>query len=240
MENKKIIGVMQPYFMPYLGYFQHIASVDCFVLYDDVNFIKRGWINRNRIINNGKEYLFSLPLSKLSQNRLICEHEFVDNSSKIKLWNIVKCSYRKSREWEKVKSLLENVIMNPALDLVDYIFNSINKVCKYLDINTEIIKSSKLNNDKSLKAQDKIMDICKLLGGKTYINPSGGVELYDDQLFSINEIDLKFIFPNLKEYDQSTNVFIAGLSIIDVLCNVPKIEIKAMLKEYSLKSKSEL
>lgn len=239
-DKPNIVGIMQPYFMPYFGYFQHINSVDTYVLYDDVNFIKRGWINRNRILNNGKEYLFTIPLLNASQNRLICEHKFVDEADKQKLWGLVSNAYRKAPEWKNVNELIKDIILFPTMDLVEYIYNATVKVCEYLDIDTKIMLSSELDNDKSLKAQHKILDICKMLDADIYINPSGGVELYDDVLFAKNGVELKFIFPRLTEYEQGTDEFVPGLSMIDLLFSIPKEELKNRMNECSIKTKQEI
>ena len=234
------VGIMQPYFMPYIGYWQHINAVDTYVLYDDVNFIKRGWINRNRILNNGKEYLFTLPLLNASQNRLICEHKFVDEADKQKLWGVVSNAYRRSPEWKNVSELMKEIILFPSMDLTEYIYNATVKVCEYLDIKTKIMLSSELDNDKTLKAQHKILDICKMLGADIYINPSGGVDLYDDILFAEGGVELKFIFPVLNEYEQQAEEFIPGLSMIDVLFSVPREELIEKLKECNIKTKDEI
>lgn len=236
----KKVGIMQPYFAPYLGYWQHIKSVDCFALYDDVNFIKRGWINRNRIISDGKEKLFSLPLKNISQNRLIMEHQFVDDLGKKKLWNQIDSAYRKAAEYDNVSKMIKDIILYESQDIVDYIYNSTVKICDFLNINTSIIRSSDVKNDKGLKAQDKIIDICKMLDAECYINPSGGVDFYDDQLFSDNDIRLRFIKPHLKEYKQMKVGFISGLSIIDILFCVSRDDILEMLDDYEILTKQQM
>ncbi len=237
MKNDFKVAIMQPYFMPYIGYWQLINAVDLFVLFDDVNFIKKGWINRNRIINNKQEYTFVLPLKNVSQNRLINEHEFVDNEAKTKLFNLISNSYKKAPEWDNVKDLLNDVINYPTLDLVEYIKNSIEKICNYLGIETRIVASSDLDNNKELKAQDKIIDICKMLDAGMYINPSGGIDLYDDERFMKEGIDLRFIFSRAIEYKQYNNDFIPGLSFIDMLCFLDKEEIRNKLEQYDLVKK---
>ena len=242
MEKKrnKIVGIMQPYFMPYIGYWQLINAVDCFVLFDDVNYIKKGWINRNRIICNKNEYIFTLPLRSASQNRHICEHFFVDENGKTKLWNVVENSYKKSPEWATVKELLKEIILYETLDLVEYIRHSVEVMCEYMDIQTTIMRSKDLNNDKSLKAQDKIIDICELMGATVYVNPSGGVDLYDEDAFIRKGIDLRFIVPRLNEYKQLNDTFLPGLSLIDMLCMVHRDQIKEELDSYSLVPKTSM
>ena len=230
---------MQPYFMPYLGYWQHIAATDVFVLYDDVNYIKRGWINRNRIIVNGKEHLFTIPLSGASQNRKINELYIDENGCKEQLWKKLYFAYHKALMWNELSAILESVVFYEDNHLVSYIKHSIEEISDYLVIKTKLLVSSNLKKNDALKGQEKILDICKILNATTYINPSGGIELYDGNIFADNGIGLQFIFPELPQYDQATREYIPGLSIIDLLLNVDKESLKKMLRQYKIETKRE-
>ena len=230
---------MQPYFMPYLGYWQHIAATDVFVLYDDVNYIKRGWINRNRIIVNGKEHLFTIPLSGASQNRKINELYIDENGCKEQLWKKLYFAYHKALMWNELSAILESVVFYEDNHLVSYIKHSIEEISDYLGIKTKLLVSSNLKKNDALKGQEKILDICKILNATTYINPSGGIELYDGNIFADNGIGLQFIFPELPQYDQATREYIPGLSIIDLLLNVDKESLKKMLRQYKIETKRE-
>lgn len=230
---------MQPYFMPYLGYWQHIAATDVFVLYDDVNYIKRGWINRNRIIVNGQEHLFTIPLSGASQNKRINELYIAENDWKEQFWKKLYFAYHKSLMWDELSDLLKAVVCFEDNHLVSYIKHSIEEVASYLGIETKLLVSSELKKDDTLKGQEKILDICKILNATTYMNPSGGIELYDGNIFADNGIELQFIFPELPKYDQAAREYFPGLSIIDLLLNVDKESIKKMLRQYKIETKRE-
>jgi len=230
-------AVMQPYFFPYIGYFQLLAAVDVFVILDDVNFIKRGWINRNNILLRGAPHLFSLPLEKASQNRLICETKLnFSNKDKDKFLKTIQVAYKKATHYSKFYEVLESIIWYDDVDLTSFIHNSFDVVCSYLDVDAKIVRSSKLDKNDSLKAQERIIEICKIVGADLYINPPGGKELYVDSDFEKNNINLKFIVTNLNSvaYKQFGSNFVPRLSFIDVLMFNSKDEIKEMLQQYHL------
>lgn len=233
-------AIMQPYFLPYVGYFQLINAVDTFVILDDVNFIMRGWINRNNILLNGKTHMFSIPLDKPSQNKLICDTKlkFPENE-KLKFLKTVKLAYEKASYFKDFYPILEEFIMADDDDLTNFICESMIKICKYLGIKTKFLRSSKIEKDNSLRAEDRIIEICKKLKTDLYINPSGGKELYNDNRFKDEMMELKFIGTNFEKihYKQFKNEFIQGLSFIDIIMFNSKEEINGFLNEYTLVDK---
>jgi len=229
------IAIMQPYLFPYIGYFQLIGAVDTFVIYDDVNYITKGWINRNRILLNRKAHLFTLSLEKASQNRLINEITIIDNEKNRKnLLNILKHAYVKSPEYETVYPLLTDIILNKENNLSKYIEYSLKQITNFLSINTTFIYSSVISKDNSLKGQDKIIEICKKMCANIYINPIGGIKLYNKEEFSRNNIKLFFLETDQIQYKQFKNDFIPYLSIIDMLMFNSREKIKGYLKDYRL------
>lgn len=229
------LGIMQPYFMPYLGYWQLINAVDKYVLLDDVNFIMRGYINRNNILINGAAHLFSIPLVKPSQNKLINETELnFQEKDKSNFINTITLAYKKAPYYNDFFSVLENIILNDEKDLTRYIKNSIEKVWDYLGLKTEILLSSEIKKDNTLRAQDRIIEINKVLGSTTYINAIGGQELYNREDFKKENLELKFIKMLPYEYKQFKNDFVPNLSMIDVLMFNSKEEVKKLLDNYEL------
>jgi hypothetical protein len=229
------VGVMQPYLFPYIGYWQLINAVDKYVIYDDVNFINRGWINRNNILMNGESKLINLKLSQASQNKLINEIEvFDDSENKEKLLKTIETFYRKAPYFSKVYPMIEDIVDQKDKNLARYIEYSLRQICKYLSIETELIISSSLNKDNTLRGQDKILNICKMLGADEYINAIGGQELYDYESFKNQGIELKFLKSRLTEYKQFKNEFVPNLSIIDVMMFNEVSNIKEMLLNYDL------
>lgn len=227
-----IVGIMQPYFMPYIGYFQLINSVDKFVILDDVNFIRRGWANRNCILSNGQKRRFTIPLIKQSQNKLF--NEIYTNNEFHNFLEMIRHSYCKTPYYQEIVEIINNSIFS-GQKLCDIAIASIREICDYLSVDTEILISSELDKDNSHKGEKRIIEICNHLNASRYINPIGGKGLYCRKSFAAENIELKFINPVFREYPQpNTKEFIPGLSIIDVMMNCDKDTIKKMLSDYTL------
>ncbi|MFH1196291.1 MAG: WbqC family protein [bacterium] len=229
------VAIMQPYFMPYIGYFQLINMVDKYVVYDNIQYTKKGWINRNRILKNGVDVYITIPLEKDSDFIDICERLVADNFNTKNFLNQIIGAYKNAPYFNETLNLIEQVVSNRDRNLFDFIFYSIVKMCEYLDIETEILISSNINIDHSLKGKDKVIHICKALNADPYINSIGGLELYDKNEFMLNGIELKFIKTNEIVYKQFGNDFVSNLSIIDVMMFNSKKKIKEMLNEYELR-----
>ena len=229
------IAVMQPYIYPYLGYFQLIYAVDKFIIYDDVNYIKGGWINRNNLLINNKANLFTLPLQHASPNKKINEIHLVnDNRWKTKLSLTIERNYKKAPSFHKVFPEIKAGLTTEENNIALFNYNQLKVVCKYLEIDTEIIPSSVIYSNQHLKGQFRIIDICMQEKATTYINAIGGMNLYDKDEFSKNDIRLQF--PKMMDikYDQGLNDFIPSLSIIDTMMYCSVDEIKQMLQQFSL------
>lgn len=230
-------AVMQPYLFPYIGYWQLINSVDQFVILDDVNFIIRGYINRNSILLNGKIYNFTIPIKKASQNKLIMDTEInFSIRERNKFLHTIENAYKKAPNYYQVKPILEKIIMYSKNDVTSYIENSIRVILDYLQLDTKIYISSKIEKKQELKAQDKIIEICKRVGTDTYINSCGGRVLYRHTDFEREHIHLLFLDTRTEKimYNQKKLEFVKNLSIIDVLMFNDKDVIRAFLKEYDL------
>ena len=227
---------MQPYFMAYIGYYQLINSVDKFIIYDNIQYTKKGWINRNRILCDNKERLISLPIKKDSDYLNVCDRELSESwiNDKVKMLNIIKTTYGKSPYFNEVYPLISRCINNSETNLFKFIYDSILEMNKFLDIKTKMIISSTLDINHDLKSQDKVLALCLNQNADTYINSIGGVELYDKKTFKEHNIELNFIKSNPINYKQFNNEFIPWLSIIDVLMFNSKEEIKNYLNQYTL------
>lgn len=229
------LAIMQPYFFPYIGYFQLIAAVDKFIIYDDVNFINRGWINRNNILINGKAGLISVPLSGASQNKRIKDIVPISESKwKHSLLKTIEQNYKKAPQFDVVFPMLQKLINADASTISEFNYTGIKSVCEYLGITTSLIPSSEIYANSELKGQYRIMDICKKENVHQYINPTGGMELYDRNIFSQEGISLSFIKSELPPYKQFTDNFTPALSIIDVLMFCGSDEIKVQLNRFRL------
>lgn len=234
------IGIMQPYFFPYLGYWQTLNAVDKYVIYDDVNYIKNGWINRNNILLNGQKHLITLPLDGASPFLPINQIKITSKiKEKEKILKTLEMAYKKAPYFNSVFPIIKDVIMTPSCLISDALIQQFRSVCQYLGIKTELIISSELKKDNSLKAQDKVIHICRLLGGTDYINAIGGQELYSFEDFAKNGINLHFMKTIFTPYKQFKNEFIQGLSMIDILMFNSPEQIRHMLNQYQLISNTK-
>lgn len=206
---------MQPYFFPYIGYFQLIHSVDAFVIYDDVNYIKRGWINRNNIILQGKPKRLTLELEGASQNKLINAINVSDRKFKL-LVQLHHC-YSKAPFFKQVFPLCEEILLHESHNLANFLDYQLRTICQFLGINRHWYISSQLKKDARLRGQEKIIAICKELGATHYINPEGGSHLYSQSRFEEHMIGLQFLKSVPKRYQQFGTEFLPALSIIDVM-----------------------
>ena len=231
------LAIMQPYFLPYVGYMQLMSAVDAFILYDDVAFINRGWINRNRLLINGQEYMFTVPLRDASQNKRINEVHIADDPKwRSKLLKTIEQGYRKAPHYETVMPLTERMVNCATDSIAELAYFSLNELNQYLGLTTRLIPSSAIYDNTDLKAQARIMDICKQERATRYINPIGGMELYDKPTFAEAGIKLNFMNNRAVTYPQLTkNVdFMPWLSILDVLMMNDVAAVKQQLGEYEL------
>lgn len=227
---------MQPYFLPYIGYFQLINSVDAFIIYDNVQYSKGGWINRNRIINRGSPWYMTLPLKKdsdyLNINQRYLSPSF--SSTKRKIIGVINANYRRSKMFSEVMPIIGRILDFEDDNLFAFLENSLLQICKYLSIETSIIKSSYLKIDHTLKSQERLIAMCKHLGADKYLNPIGGTELYSRAVFLRNDIDLNFLKTDDLSYNQNNERFVPNLSVLDILMHCEQSEVRGFLDNYSL------
>ncbi|WP_291588240.1 WbqC family protein [Comamonas sp. UBA7528] len=230
------ISVMQPYFMPYIGYFQLIKYSDIFIVYDNIKYTKKGWINRNRMLCQGHEKIFSIPLVKDSDSLEIRDRYISENYSRSKLLNQFHESYKKAPYYNFCTPLLEKIIDYKDDNLFNYILHSIKEISNHLGIESKIIKSSDVLIDHSLRSHEKVIALCKKMDGSDYINPIGGVDLYEKRVFNESNLNLHFLKSNSSiRYKQFNSNYIPWLSIIDMLMFTSPEEVDQILKEeYSL------
>ncbi len=225
------LAIMQPYLFPYLGYFQLIRAVDAFVVYDDVNYIKGGWINRNFILSQGGKQLITLPLQGASPNKLINEIEVGDQH---KILQSIRHGYGKAPQFGAVYPVLEDIFTRQEKNLANFLGYALRQVCGYLGLKPEWHISSALKKDNGLRGQEKVLAICEELGATHYINVPGGMELYDKQAFAERGIQLSFIQPRTVAYPQFGKEYVPNLSIIDVMMFNGPEQCAALLEGYDL------
>lgn len=230
------LAIMQPYIFPYVGYFQLIAAADKFLLLDDVAFINKGWINRNRILVNGQPSFFNIGVIGASQNKLINTLGLLpEDKWKVRLEKTISMSYSKCIGYHEFFPVFREALYLNTDNLSMYLANSITAICSFLDVRTTIVPSTAIFENIALKGQDRIIDLCKKNHTTTYINASGGRSLYDSASFKKEQIELKFLQPQLIAYAQAgCKEFVPGLSIIDMLMNCPKSFVQDQVKHFIL------
>ncbi len=230
------LGIMQPYFFPYIGYFQLMNAADEFVVYDNIKYTKKGWINRNRILVNGAGAYITLPIKKDSDYLSIRERRLAESwpSERKKMLNRVRAAYSQAPYFAAAYPVFEKSLLYEATNLFSFILNALNLIKEYLGIHTPLVVSSTIPIDHELKSTDKVLAICKARKANSYINPIGGTELYEPEDFRNEGIDLHFIKTDDIRYPQLGNEFVPALSILDVMMFNPKEKNSAWLESYTM------
>lgn len=231
------IAIMQPYLFPYIGYFSLIKNTDFFVFFDTPQYIRKGWINRNRILStNGDVTYFTVPIQKADRNTPINKSVISYNYDwKVKILGQLKI-YKKAPNYDKVINLVNDVFNTDTMLISDLAIKSIVKTCKYLDIDIKYDIFSKMNLAlPEVKEPDEwVLYITKELGYNTYINPPGGMSFFNREKYQINDVDLQFLVQEIIPYRQNREAFIPALSMIDVMMFCSCNEINEMLCKYKI------
>ncbi|CCY29907.1 WbqC family protein [Roseburia inulinivorans] len=231
------IAIMQPYLFPYIGYFSLIKNTDYFVFFDTPQYIRKGWINRNRILStNGDVTYFTVPIQKADRNTPINKSVISYNYDwKVKILGQLNI-YKKAPNYDKVINLVNDVFNTDTMLISDLAIKSIVKTCEYLDIDIKYDIFSKMNLAlPEVKEPDEwALYITKELGYNTYINPPGGMSFFNREKYQINDVDLQFLVQEIIPYRQNREVFIPALSMIDVMMFCSCNEINEMLCEYKI------
>lgn len=228
------LAVMQPYFFPYLGYFQLMATADTFLIFDDVHFIKKGWIHRNQILLDGKAHPFTLPIQKVSQNRLILEHSRAQIEQTVEhQLLLLHHAYHKAPYYSDFIPHLERMLRYEEVNVARYLGFQLKMLRDYLELDTEIHYASSFANEMNLKKEARLLDLCKQFGATHYVNPIGGKSLYDRETFEREGVQLEFVEMKPFVYRQFDGVFVPNLSIIDVLMFNPGMHVRELLDTYS-------
>lgn len=224
----------QPYFLPYLGFWQLIHVADLFLLADDYDYIRHSWVNRNRILLNGRPHYLRVEVRSNKESRLIMDKQLVESphaiSDKLKT---LEYAYLKAPCFADGYALAERILTWPERNLALFLEHSIREVCAYLGITTPFCHSSDIPGNSQFKREERIYDFCHRLGADTYVNLPGGQALYDFGEFARRGIRLRFIQPELKPYPQSGGPFVERLSILDAIMFNSREQLHEMLDDYT-------
>ena len=230
------LAIMQPYFAPYLGYWQLLHAVDRFVVYDDVQYMKGGWINRNRVLINGEPHYITVPVPGASPNRLISDLPIAGPAHpwRAKLLRSVKMGYRRAPHFDRVYPVLETIVHYQTDNLAHCLLHQLETLVAHIGIQTIIVQSSRRYDNAHLRSCARVIDICRREGARRYVNAPAGRALYQPAPFAAEGIELRFLAPQLPAYTQRDGPFRPGLSIIDALMETGPEGVRTMLDAYSL------
>jgi hypothetical protein len=226
------LAVMQPYLFPYIGYFQLIYAADLFLIYDDVSYIKQGYINRNSLLSPNGATRFTVPVPGASSNKLISDLQFSMDVTKV--LKTVKQSYSKAPYFETVFPLIREILEHENRSIASICMKSYQAIFSYLRLDKHFKKTSDVNYDRTDTARDRLIALCHQFEADCYINAPGGRSLYAKSDFAEHGIELKFIDSLPVEYDQGGGEFVPNLSIIDVLMHCTPEKVVSLVTQYEL------
>lgn len=187
------VGIMQPYYFPYIGYFSLIAACDVFIFHNDVKYTKKGWINRNYLDRFGNPFTFTLPLSRSSDSAMITEKKISDTYDPDKQFRIIKAAYQKAPFWEELEPLLAPLLHADSASLSRYLQYTLTSICGFLDIKVNLRSSASLRVPRDLRGAERVLEICRRCNATQYLNPVGGIDLYDAEEFAREGVALHFL-----------------------------------------------
>lgn len=226
------LAVMQPYLFPYIGYFQLIYATDLFLIYDDVAYIKQGYINRNKVLSPNGPTRFTVPVPGASSNKLISDLQF--SSEVAKILKTVEQSYSKAPYFEPVFPLIKLILEYEGRSIALMCQKSYQIIFSYLGIEKQFKKTSELDYDRTASSRDRLIGLCHKFGAGRYINAPGGKSLYAKSDFAEQGVDLKFIDSLPVKYPQGRSEFVPNLSIIDVLMSLSPVDVVSLMEQYEL------
>jgi hypothetical protein len=231
------IGIMQPYFFPYMGYFSLIKYVDRFVFFDTPQYINHGWVNRNRVLKqNGSSGYITVPVQKCHRDIAIKDIRISKNFDwREKIYGQLTVYKRRAPYYNNVIEFLHTVLdKDYNHSLANLNIETIKSVCRYLEVETvfDVFSEMDVNISEVSQADEWALEITNAIGGNIYVNLPGGVSFFDREKYIKQNIELQFLQSKLPPYIQRIGHFEKGLSIIDVMMFCNKKEISDMLNAF--------
>lgn len=184
------VAIMQPYFYPYAGYFRLLAEADLFVIYDCVQFPRRGWVHRNRLPDQtGQPQWITLPLQKCPQTTRIRDLCF-QTCDGTQWWHT---QLQRFPQLQALPLQHQQQLCEFDQSVTDYLIQHLRYAATALQIECPMCCSSELDIDPTLRAQDRIIAICQALHATQYLNAPGGRDLYDTASFAQAGLQLCFL-----------------------------------------------
>lgn len=238
------LGLMQPYLFPYLGYFQLMRHVDTYVFYENVQYMRQGWVNRNRLYTNIKKnetHYFTFAVVKDDYKKEINERYYSNLKADCeKLRRILYQSYKNASNFEEAYTVIDQALQFENNNVAYFNMNANYLIARYMGIDTQITCMERIkdkgfwDNYYRLDYESKVIYICRFFQGQRYVNAIGGASLYHKKAFLHNNIELKFIKMDDIVYPQFEGEFTPNLSIIDVIMHNKIDSIKLLLDRYQI------
>ena len=218
-----LVGILQPSYLPWLGFFEQMARVDCFVLYDDVQYDKQGWRNRNRIKNREGIQWITVPiLTKGKRSQLINQAQIsLDTNWSIKHLASLETNYRNADYFNNFFFKIEPLLKKQWQNLFDLNFELLNLLKEHLGIKTQLVLSSSLLKKlpKDASPESRLIEICEKVGGDALYEGAAGQNYIDTRLFKKANIGLIYQQYDHPVYKQLYGDFVPYLSIVDLIFN---------------------
>lgn len=231
----KTAAIMQPYFFPYIGYFQLMRAVDVFVIYDNVQYMKGSWINRNRILSRGQPAWITLPVKRANLSLNINQRNYcLGQENTVLIKSKLRESYSRAPFFDSVFPMVCELLDYPDTNVAKFNAHLLRTLASWMELDCDFQMSSNIDAEPAFKGQNRVIDICTRLSAGRYVNAIGGIELYDAATFSASGIELNFLCSNPAPYAQFENSHVPSLSIIDVLMFNPKSRLGSLMDCYQL------
>jgi len=228
-----IAAVMQPYLFPYIGYFQLMRAVDVFVFYDDVQYMKGGWINRNRILVNAAPGWLTLPVKREGLELDIDKRSYIRGAPDEKIKRQLRASYTKAPYFDATYALVDELLGNQEDNVARFNAYLLTKLAEHLGLRCTFATSSQIAKPDYLHGEPRVIDLCRRIGADTYVNSIGGLSLYDGRTWKTAGMELRFLRSEAHDYPQFGGVRVGSLSILDVLMFNSVEQIQEMLDQYA-------
>jgi hypothetical protein len=235
-----IAAVMQPYFFPYIGYFQLMSQCDTFVVFDDVQYVDHRWMNRNRILLNGKSAWLTYPVERGPLAGSIRDRLYVArDQDRLDVLNKLHEAYRRAPNYEPVRALVQSCLDFESRSVSAFNANLLEAVARAIGLRSTMKFASDFGIDPSLRGEDRVLAVCAALGAREYVNSIGGVSLYSSENFDRRGVTLRFLKGEAVQYRQFGAEFVPSLSIIDALMFTDESELADMLSRCRKLTKEE-
>jgi hypothetical protein len=233
------VALMQPYFFPYLGYFQLMHAVDCFVFYDDAQFMKGGWVNRNRLLVAGRPGWWTFPVVHASHRLPISRRAYCNSPTQVsRLAAQVEHAYRLAPQFGSMFPRIAGYLESPRSNVATFNQSHLELLARDMGLQCRFLAASELVPGTTLDGQAKVIEICRALGASHYVNSPGGQALYDATAFADAGVQLGFLHPRPAAYPQFGEAHVPALSIVDALMFNDPANMRQLLQQYDLSEPS--